>query len=194
MSGPFTSGALLTIRFAFPNPTVTKNWRPIGRPNKLSWEEMKERDRIRNLAFVARTRGGWPASFYLPRRVRITMQAFGGLWDANAFDAMAKDALERVLYLNDKIVSTGEQHPAYDDGNGRRLVITAELMDVWSLESAAAIQRQDEARQKRWAATKDKRRLGRLREEMTLAEGAARHKISMKQAEDLRYGIEFTTR
>jgi hypothetical protein len=198
VNGPFESGPLITIRFSMPDPEVAKNYRPKGLGHKLSFAERDQRDRLRTIAKIARDRGGWPADVFVPRRVRLTIQAYGGNWDANAFDTMVKDAMQTgllfpgILYHDDKIVSTGEQHPAYDDGHGRRLVVVAELMDIWSQAHADAARRAHADRVKRRMQRNAVKKYGRLPEEMPLSEHVARKELNAIFKNEVKYDIGLT--
>ncbi len=81
---------------------------------------------------AARNRSPWPRNVFAPKRVRLSVDVYNTKHDAAAVSPLVADALEGVLYANDRVVSYGAQEPPMKDEGVRRVEIAVELLESYS--------------------------------------------------------------
>lgn len=101
--------------------------------------------RLRSAAIAARGVSTWPANPWRARRVEIGYQLFDVQLDADAPRKAIRDAFERILYINDRIVDDGPSKIPIKDGKGRRVEICVKLLEIISDVDARKLQRETEA-------------------------------------------------
>ena len=140
---PSTEGmpALARIIFTVGGPLVGLNaaYRPGLRTGKVGAEHATIRMTDAGKEYKARVRqhaemrlsqvAGWPRDPFRALHVRLSMFAFNTKHDAGAASKVVSDALEGVLYDDDRVVSFGEMPRAGVDDRGPRLVVCAELLE-----------------------------------------------------------------
>lgn len=97
-------------------------------------------------ATIARHAGKWPSNPWLVAKARVSYQLFDYRGDTDGPRKLVKDCLERVLYTNDRLVEDGPAPLPIRDGNGRRMVVTVELLEQRTAEEAAAARKAQEKR------------------------------------------------
>ncbi len=93
--------------------------------------------RIVAAAAVARANSGWPNDPFRVARARVSYQLYDYRGDTDGPRKVIRDSLERLLYVNDRCVEDGPAPFPIADGNGRRIVVTVELLKERSKEDAA---------------------------------------------------------
>lgn len=74
--------------------------------------------------------GTWTQDLDSVRRARVSYQLYNSRLDTDAPRKIIRDALEGVLYANDKIAEDGPAPLSIKDDLGKRVVITVELLEV----------------------------------------------------------------
>ncbi len=91
----------------------------------------REYKRLVNLlGRYARDESAWPRNPLIPKKVCLTVQAYGTRHDAGAATQLIKDALQGVFYADDKIVSQGAEEPSIRNGSAPHVDVTVELLET----------------------------------------------------------------
>lgn len=129
------------------------NWRGKGLCLTQVGRDFKERVKIAGL--LARQQSMWPTNLWEVGLVEVAFDLFDVRMDTDGPRKMIKDALEGVLYVNDRIAQDGLAPLPVADGNGRRVVVRVTLLHQRSASEAKAAQAKAEAaREKRLRAKK----------------------------------------
>ena len=79
----------------------------------------------------------WPcANLWRAARVRVSYQLYDSNLDADGPRKLIRDALEGILYVNDRVVDDGPAARSIKDGKGRRVEIVVDLLEMVSNEEA----------------------------------------------------------
>lgn len=97
-----------------------------GKQLFLTPEGRDWKDRVHISALLARPKG-WPKLDTIAH-VRLSYQLFDYRGDTDGPRKALRDALEGVLYLNDRIVEDGPAPLPVRDGGGRRVRVTVEIL------------------------------------------------------------------
>lgn len=94
---------------------------------------------INLLGRCARDESAWPRDPLIPKKVCLTVQAYGTRHDAGAATQIIKDALQGVFYADDKIVSQGAEEPSIRNGSAPHVDVTVELLETHSEQDVALL-------------------------------------------------------
>lgn len=84
---------------------------------------------IEGNAFVAKRYGVWPKLETIAV-VELSYQLYDYKGDVDGVRKAIRDACEGVLYVNDRIVQDGRAPLAIMDGNGKRVKITVDVLQL----------------------------------------------------------------
>lgn len=130
---------LFTVKFTVRDPVTLNatyvrrgNWRPGTKGLALSNEARDFKARVAEQGMLAKQNFLWPQLDQI-RRAELSMQLYDFKGDADGPRKSLRDALEGVLYLNDKIVQDGRSPLPIFDGKGKRVEITVDILEVGPL-------------------------------------------------------------
>lgn len=153
--------ARLTLTFTVPRPvTINRmyarrggNW--TGKGLFTTSEGRAFKNRVRDAAIVARAGTEWPQNLWRVRRAELSFQLYDFRGDVDGPRKATKDALEGILYVNDRVVQDGPAPLPIRDGAGARMVITIAILEL--ISGPAAVQLRDRALTARIARERRKR-------------------------------------
>lgn len=100
---------------------------------------------VQAAALVARSQSDWPRDPLLVAKARVSYQLYDYRGDVDGPRKIIRDALERVLFDNDRCVEDGLCPLPIADGNGKRVEIVVTLLETRTKAEADKIR---ERRQK----------------------------------------------
>ena len=125
----------MTITFTVRNPISINrmygNRRGLGSKGRYLTAEGKAfKERIAAAALAMRQELLWPGNLWRIRRAELSYQLYDCRLDPDAPRKATKDALEGILYVNDRLVQDGRAPLPIQDGLGHRMVVTVEILDL----------------------------------------------------------------
>lgn len=122
----------MTLEFTVRDPIATNRAyaRSAQRRLFMTSDGKSFKNRVVAAAAVARSKSEWPSDPFRVGKARVSYQLFDYRGDTDGPRKLIRDCLEGVLYVNDRIVEDGPAPLPIRDGNGRRVEITVELLDV----------------------------------------------------------------
>ncbi len=130
------------------------NWK--GKGLFTTTEGRAFKARVASAAIAARSGTDWPQNLWRIRRAELSFQLYDFRGDVDGPRKATKDALEGILYQNDRLVQDGPAPlPIRDDG-GARMVITVTILEL--INGPAAAQLRDKANAARIARERRKLR------------------------------------
>lgn len=96
----------------------------------LTHEGKLFKNRIVIAATLARATSLWPRDPFRVAKARLSYQLFNYKGDTDGPRKALRDALERVLYMNDRCVEDGPAPFALRDEGERRVVVTLDLLEA----------------------------------------------------------------
>jgi hypothetical protein len=100
------------------------------------------KQRVAAEAIVARQEAGWPPAVTV-NHARVSYELFDYRGDTDGPCKLAKDALEGILYANDRVAEDGPHRRPVKDGLGKRIVMTVEVLAV--VDAATVREREEVA-------------------------------------------------
>ncbi len=105
--------------------------------------------RVARAAIAARSGTDWPQNLWRVRRAELSYQLYDFRGDVDGPRKATKDALEGVLFENDRLVQDGPAPLPIRDGAGARMVITVTILEL--IDGAAATMLREKAAKARLA-------------------------------------------
>ena len=134
---------LVTLRFVVSNPVgingaygMRKSVKGGRGQQYLRKPAAQFKDAVGMHALVQRTQSDWPNNPWRAVHVRVSYQLYDSRLDADACRKLVRDALEGILYANDRVVEDGPAARSIKDGKGRRVEIVVDLLEMVSNEEA----------------------------------------------------------
>jgi len=116
------------------------------------------KDAVGMHALVQRTQSDWPNNPWRAVHVRVSYQLYDSRLDADACRKLVRDALEGILYANDRVVDDGPAARSIKDGGGRRVEIVVELLGLVSEWEAQEMVRVENAMAVKRLQARDRKR------------------------------------
>jgi hypothetical protein len=96
--------------------------------------------RIILAALEARQRSEWPRNLWRIRKAELSFQLYDFRGDTDGPRKATKDALEGILYVNDRLVQDGPAPLPIRDGKGARMVVTVEILELIDDDEARVLE------------------------------------------------------
>lgn len=141
---------MISITFTVRDP-ISVN-RMYGKSHKIrrmfiTSEGRAFKHRVIAAAMLARANSAWPADPFVVAKARVSYDLYDYRGDTDGPAKAVRDCLEKVLYMNDRTVEDGPHPLPVKDGQGRRIVITVELLEQRTPEQAEAERQKHRARE-----------------------------------------------
>jgi Endodeoxyribonuclease RusA len=118
-----------------------------GRGMFVTAEGKAYQQRARDAAFTARlATPAWPTDPWRVAHARVGYQLYDYRGDTDGVRKACRDALEGVLYANDRVVEDGPAPLPIWDGGGRRVEVLVELLALRTANEAARLCAEHERR------------------------------------------------
>ncbi len=156
----------MKITFTIARPlSLNRMYAPIrtggaGRKMRITADGRAFKLRIVGAGLEARVRSRWPTNLWRIRKAELSYQLYDYAGDVDGPRKAVRDALERILYVNDRLVQDGPAPLPIKDGGGARMVVTVEILEL--VDDAAAIALRTKAEKGRTQRLASKRRKTRL--------------------------------
>jgi len=153
--GILTLAQSIVLEFEVRDPISTnagykRSGRTAGRKGLFATPEMRDfKHRVREFARLVRAGSEWPTELFAPAHVRVSYDLYDYRGDSDGVRKPIKDAMQGVLYHDDKVASDGLAPLPVADGQGRRVRIHVELLAVYDAPTIARRRREHDARQMR---------------------------------------------
>lgn len=128
----------MTLQFFVADPISTNRAYARSAQKRLFMTQEGKSFKMRCVAAaaVARANSDWPRDPFAVAKARVSYQLYDYRGDTDGPRKLIRDCLEGVLYHNDRIVEDGPAPLPVKDGNGRRVVVTVELLERRSAAQA----------------------------------------------------------